>query len=225
MVHHPEPKKAVALIRNAFANKGVTVQTKEAYNLLAQLWGYNDWATYRGLNPKDVQPVEVFTPEVAAVPFGRERSELEGWQTWVVLNRMNDDGDEDLFILPFGATLEARLNHRHRWPYLDDEGAVPLTVGFTDPSEHREGWQDLVVAVAVASEFPRAENYGYPMHANEREVGKWLEETLGWGYLSSHNRPAVDVYPHDRGDDGTENWWVEVLVHPSVHARLLTQFA
>jgi len=218
----PVPKKAVALIRSAFSDRGSQIKTKDAYNLLAQLWGYRDWATYRGIHAKDGMPD---APQ--ELPFGRTRQEVENWPTWVLYQKYGDDFEEQLWILPFGATFENRMNGRGRWfeSLVDTEGGVPFTVGFVEPGAGRETFQDLVVAVHVASEYPRADRYGFPMMANEREVGTWIKDSLGWGYLATEDgHSLVEVTPRDRGDDGGEEWWVEVRVHPKVHERLLTQF-
>lgn len=224
MVQLPEPKKAVALIRNAFADKGTKLQTKEAYNLLAQLWGYRDWATYRGMNPKKAGEHEAPTVKQAPVPYARQASEIADWPTWVVCNRMGDD-DEELWLLPYGATIENRLGPRRSWPMLNDRDAVRLTVGFVDPDAGHETFQQFVVATHVACEHSDSDQYGFPMYANDREVAQWLEETMGWGYLAdAKGRSLVDVLSHDRGDDGHDDWWVELKVHPAVHERLLTQF-
>lgn len=219
MVQHPEPKKAVALIRQTFADQGVKLQTKAAYHLLAQLWGYKDWPTYCGMNAIKAEP-----PVPAALPFARGATELEGWHTWVVLMRWGDEGDE-LFLLPYGATLEDRYAGRNSWQLVNDDDAVPFTVGFTDPQEKRDSWQDLVVVTEVASQYPRADRYGFPEFSNDREVGKWAERELGWGYLAaSPDLPLVEVVASESGDDSSAVWWAQVLVHPTAHERLLTQF-
>lgn len=225
MVSTPAPKKAVALIREAFACRGGDIRTKDAYDLLARLWGYKDWATYCGTTgaASGAGKAAKGSPAVAPASFARTREELEGWQTWVVCSRLGDDGEEELWLLPAGATLERRLRSRGIF-LVDDDDAVPLESGFTD-DQQRQDYKDLVVATAVACEYPRADRYGFPMMANEREVPVWLEQSLGWGYLAdAQGRSEVQVYARDRGDDGMECWWAEVLVCPQVHARLLEQF-
>lgn len=220
----PTPKKAVALIRSAFCERNSQIQTKDAYNLLAQVWGFKDWATYRGMHPKEAESFES-ADKPQSVPFARSKDEIKGWPTWVVCSRYDDNHEEYLRLLPFGATIENRLGGRHSGIFINDDDAIRLSLGFTDPGERRESFQDLVVATRVASEYPDSGSYGFPMFANECEVAGWLEGTMGWGYLADERGISiVDTLGHDRGDDGLESWWVELCVHPSVHERLLRQF-
>ncbi len=237
MVHQPEPTKALALIGDLFASKGVKVQTKEAYELLAKLWGYRDWATFRAANPKksprDNSRQEAF-PEsreptlekrLASLPYGHLRADIETWPTWVLVNDTDLCGVETLKVLPFGATFANRAARQFGCAVLRDDDAVELTVGITDPQVARPSWQDLVAVTALMCTYPDANENGIPMFANEREVAPWLKDTIGWGYLAdTQGNCLVDITASDTGDDSWERWWVEVRVHPDVHARLLTQF-
>lgn len=226
MTKKPEPKKAVSLIREAFAAKGVSLQTKEAYNLLAQLEGFKDWATLTGIQGKQTPAVAVSAPAKAQPPvFAHVPEAVADWPRWVIGGRQGDDGEDELWLLPEGATLEERLQWgRNAWNYVSDCDAVPFTVGFTD-DEHRLVFADLAVGVRVACRVPRVSRYGLPMMASERETHKWLEQVLGWGYVATPGGTSlVDVDFQDTGDDSGESWWVEVAVHPDVHARLQSQF-
>lgn len=213
MTKHPNPKTAVKLIREAFQTRGAEIQTKAAYNLLAQLWGYKDWPTANAALKADKKQPPV---------FNHVDGTLNDWPVWVFCNQGGSE-DEPMFVYPYGVRLENLYANRHHWHLIDDRDTIAVEVpdDLLTPAEQKK-LHELFVGQTVASAYPDSEEYGFPACANHREAHLFLSEELGWGYISTEKGMSlVDVEGRCRGDDGATEWWVEARVHPSVHARLL----
>lgn len=223
MVQQPAPKVAVSRIRDAFSARGSEIKTKDAYNLLAQVWGYKDWATARAAlaAPKEA-PALVPSEESG---FAKRDADIQDWPTWVFCNR-GGSPDEPMYVYPAGTRLEALFANRRHWHLIDDRGVPSIELRDSLLDGIDLPLQNLFVGMQVACAYPDSEEYGFPTCANEREVHQFLEDELGWGYYAmDKGQPLVDVTGHCRGDDGAVDWWVEARVHPMVHERLLKEFS
>lgn len=213
MNQQPRPKTAVALIRETFRARGSDIKAKEAYHLLAKLWGYKDWPTARAALKQQEQPKPVFHHVTGT---------LEDWPVWVFCNQGGTEEDP-MYVYPYGTRLDNLYGSRRHWSLIDDRKTVALEVpdDMLTPSELKR-LHELFVGEEVACEYPDSDEYGFPTAANEREVHEFLQYELGWGHLADGQaRSLVDVQSRCRGDDGMTEWWVQARVHPSVHERLL----
>lgn len=211
----PTPKKAVALIEAAFKQRDSDIATKDAYNLLAQLWGHKDWATASAALKKQSAAPATDTPTSVL------HSEVADWPIWVVTNRGGHE-DEPLYIYPYGTRLENLYASRQHWSLINDSTTFSMEVPTTllTPADAQR-----IAGEEVACEYPDSEEYGVPACASEAAVDKFLAEELGFSYLASaQGRPLVEVCGRCRGDDGMTDWWVQIRVHPEVHARLVKTF-
>lgn len=211
----PSPKKAVALIEAAFNARGSDIVTKDAYHLLAQVWGYKDWPTASAALKSTKESAK------AVAPCCVSHKDVADWPVWVFCNRGGSE-DEPLYIYPFGTRLDHLYGNRRHWSLIDDSKAFCMEVPnhLIGPSDAR-----LIVGEEVACEYPDSEEYGIPACASEHSVADFLQEELGFSHVGSDSgRAYVEVTSRCRGDDGMVNWWVQVHVHPSVHARLLSTF-
>lgn len=218
MVSHPNPKAAVALIREAFTSRESSIKTRDAYNLLAQLWGHKDWATAKAVlaNEPSAQGKE-------ASVFAKPLNYVEGWPTLVFTNR-GGHVDEPLYMQAPGVTLEKLYGGPRYWHLINDQKYPTLEVPF-EPFEGKP-LQDLLVGEEIACAYWDSEEYGYPMAANEREAHLFLSEELGWGYVADKaGRSLVEVTSRSRGDDGCVEWWVQARVHPELYAQLVKDFS
>jgi len=213
MTQQPRPKTAVTLIREAFKAQGSDIQTKEAYHLLAKLWGYKDWPTARAALKQQAKPKPVFHHVTGT---------LDDWPVWVFCNQGGTEEDP-MYVYPYGTRLDNLYGNRQHWSLIDDRKTVALEVpdDMLTPAELKR-LHELFVGEEVACAYPDSDQYGFPSAANEREVHEFLQHELGWGHLATREgRALVEVHSHCRGDDGMTEWWVQARVHPSVHARLL----
>lgn len=212
-IRKPEPKAAVAMLRAAFQDAGADVQMKVAYDLLARLEGYKNWAHYQAENRnKPSAPSMLESPRL-----GRTEQEVADWPVWVFYTAW-DDGEEAFFVMPFGTRLEDVLDS-----YGPDAsmGAPDTEEPVSSDEERRESF----VVRQVACWYPRADRYGFPAQANEREVAGWIDDELGWNYLANAQGDClVEVIPTDTGDDSTGTYALEVSVSPARHELLLACF-
>jgi len=103
--------------------------------------------------------------------------------------------------------------------YLDEDGHWRLDperdADPEAPALRDRTLADLVregVLTQVLCEYPRGEKYGTPAVATE--IG-------ALAHFSSLRPSAMfDVEPHDRGDDGAEQLWVEVAVPPALAEKV-----
>lgn len=213
----PTPKKAVALIEAAFKDRNSDIVTKEAYHLLAQLWGYKDWATASAALKANA-PAKVEKPQG---PTCLSSTAVADWPAWVFCNRGGNE-DEPLYVYPFGTRLDDLYAGRRHWHLINDSKTYCMEM----PSELLSpADSQLVVGEEVACAYPDSEEYGVPACATDHGVADFLKEELGFSYVGSpEGRSYVEVTGRCRGDDGATEWWVQVRVHPSVHARLLNTF-
>lgn len=213
-------KKAVTLIQEAFAAEGARIQLKNAYDLYARLLGHKSWATASAAK-------KTAAPQAGPAQAGPAHSAeaIAKWPRWVVTVDTNPEGVETLYVLPPQLSLTERQKRAPYSfsPYEDDR--IELTSGFTDPRGDRSTWTDLVAVTELVGHYPNARKYGFPVFANDRELPAWLEQTLGWGYLSREGHCAVELDVTDTGDSTSERWWVTLAVHPSVHQRVVAALA
>jgi hypothetical protein len=223
-IRKPAPKAAVQLIRSAFASataSGSVFSTKDAYNLLARLDGYKNWAHANATMPATLEEKE--TPKL-----GLTEEEVIDWATFVIyMDFGENDCDEDLYVMPVGSTLRNRALPRNSWLPFEEEGSVLLENLFEAGSA--EDRADLrlrsFVVREVFSKVPRIERYGLPTFANELGVKAWILEDLGWNYLAylgDEGMPcsSVEVTASDSGDDGSARYWMEVSVAPKMAKQL-----
>lgn len=204
---------------------------KDAYNLYAKLEGYKNWAhakPYLG-DPEFPNPPNPPTPV-----YGRSKALIQDWPVYVFYNEGYDDdtGNEVLYVMPLGATLENRVQTRGSLtPFADDNSIrapelAPLSLAKN--VRMAQLFEGMVVK-EVYSLVPSPERYGLPHCANELGVDSWITEDLGWNYLSLddtlvRNRGCVEVTFEDRGDDGETKYWMEVAVHPRIAAGIEAAF-
>jgi len=210
-IRKPEPKVAVAMLRTAFNDAGAQVQTKVAYDLLARLEGYKNWAHFQAENRN--KPAD----ERASEPrFGHTEDEVADWPRWVFYTGY-DEGEEEFVVMPQGTSIEDVYGNYGP----QDAGTVVGDLGIENAAQRQRSF----VIREVVSWFPRASRYGYPPQANDREVAQWIEDELGWGYLAtSQGESLVETTPVDTGDDTVGTYAIEAYVSPQVHERLLAHF-
>lgn len=209
----PSPKTAAALIKAAFESNGASIATKEAYGLLAQVWGYKDWPTARAALKKDDKPRKADPTKPVCVLH----TAVQDWPVWVFCNRGQDE-DKPLYVYPFGTRLDDLYGSRRHWHLINDQKtpSIELPQDVLSAADAQN-----VVAEEVACAYPDEEEYGVPACASEHSVAGFLTEELGFSYVGNDAGKAyVEVTGRCRGDDGGTEWWVQVRVHPSVHARL-----
>lgn len=214
-VRTPSPAKSVALIREAMAlAQGDTLPVKAAYDLLAKLNGYKDWATAAPYLKKEK------TPKPAEPKIGYLREEIAGWPVYAVCLK-NDDTEEELHILPQGVTLSSRVA---RYGEVDESGAKLMPnmfgISLSSPEVAAKALQSYVVTETF-SIVSNPEKYGIPHYANDLGVGDWAVEDLGWNFVAYEAargklKPSVEVNFYDSGDDGAGKVWVQIAVEPQM---------
>lgn len=221
-VRTPSPAKSVALIRETMAiAQGNTLPVKAAYDLLAKLNGYKDWATAAPYLKKEK------TPKSAPPKIGYLREEITGWPVYTVCLK-TDDSEEELHILPQGVTLASRVA---RYGEVDESGAKLMPNIFGGNPSNSAAAAKILQAFVVTETFSivaRPEKYGIPHYANDLGVGDWAVEDLGWNFVAYESsngkmKPSVDVNFYDSGDDGAGSVWVQISVAPD--AALLLEAA
>lgn len=223
MTQHPNPKAAVALIRDAFAQRNSAIKTKDAYNLLAQLWGYKDWAVASAMLTTPIEP-QLNAPEKATPSFAKTNAFITDWPTVVFCNRGGNE-DEPLYMYPLGTQLNRLYGGRDYWHLIDDRKTVSMEVPDFVFDDLGMPLHEAIVGVEIACAYADSDEYGFPSCANEREAHSFLMDELGWGFLAMDDgRPLVEVTSHCRGDDSVTEWWVEARVHPDLYARLAKEF-
>lgn len=217
MVNTPTPKTAVKLVREAFAQRGSSIPAKDAYDLVAQLWGYRDWPTAKA----SLDKAPAVDAKKTEPKFAHTDQDIANWPVWVFCNKGNNP-DEDFYVYPQGTKLDD-LYSTGRGPFLIDDGdRTPVEMDPKLMDGLPLALSDAFVGESIACEYWDADRYGFPSCANEREAHAFLKEELGWGYLAlPGGYPVVDVTAHSRGDDGMVEWWVQARVHPLVHERLV----
>lgn len=223
MVSHPNPKAAVTLIREAFEARESSIQTRDAYNLLAQLWGYKDWATAKSVLDKSPRkaPAAEATPNEAP-SFAKTADYVKDWPTLVFTNQ-GGNVDDPLYMYGPGVTLDNLYAERRHWHLINDQ-KYPVLLVPEAPFENL-ALHDVLVGEEIACAYWDSEEYGFPAAANEREAHGFLSEELGWGYLASQKgQSLVEVVSRCRGDDGGVEWWVQARVHPELYAKLVKDF-
>jgi hypothetical protein len=229
-IRKPTPKVAVSLIRAAFAEAVETqapLSTKQAYDLLARVNGFKNWAHAKAtLNSAstalDVPKKSVYTPE-----------EIQDWSTFVVFSDYDETGDEVHFVLPPGATLKNRANPRNSWEPFDDTGRIPMPKFFEAvPADERNVLlAKSFVVKEIFSAIPRPERYGVPYYANELGAMDWVVDELGWSVVGQPETSYANGYSLmeinfiDSGDDSGGRYWMEVSVPSAVAAVLKEAFA
>lgn len=227
MFAKPEPKQAVKMLREAFEQRNSDIKTKDAYELLARLWGFKDWPT-AAASLKD----SAAAPSAAAVtrekPFHVTPDAVANWPRLVFTNK-GGAIDEPLYFYSEGVRLaELMAGNRRSWSIVKDDGKPSIEVPHIDLLLMCNGLrlQDAFVVCEVACEVASVEEYGLPFVGNEREVHEFAKGELGWSYLAAaEGKPLVPVTLRDRGDDGAEDYWVEAAVHPVVHRFLCDEFS
>lgn len=228
-IRKPAPKVAVALIRAAFAmakSSESALSVKVAYDLVAQLEGYKNWAHGK----------EHLTTSrnVAAKPkLGYTSDEVKDWPVFVVFMSFdNEDNEELLYVMPEGSTLQNRAMPRNSWEPFNEKGSVQMPVLFdlSDVKGRDAKRLSSFVVREVFARVPRIERYGVPSYANEDGVAKWAVEDLGWNYLCYRNSDGasdsvVGTTASDSGEDGSGRYWMEVSVAPDVAQKLRVALA
>lgn len=230
-IRKPNPKTAVALIRSTFASLqsgSTTLSTKDAYNLLAQLEGYKNWA--HGKNALDrgtAGPVEELPK------LGYIAAEIAAWPTFVIFMKWDEEASDDVFyVLPAGITLQSRSNTRYSYEPFNESGSMLLPELFQDCLTDKalvDSRRESLVVKEVFSVIPRPDRYGVPHYANDLGVADWVVEDLGWNFLAyrdetgvAHNAIQVDF--QDSGDDSGGRYWMEVAGAPAIAARIESAF-
>lgn len=208
------PKKAVALIEAAFKARNSDIVTKDAYHLLAQVWGYKDWPTASAALAA-AKPAKKKKPTGPTCLLSKDMAD---WPVWVFCNQGGAE-DEPLYAYPFGTRLDDLIANRHHWHLIDDSETfcVELPMDVMSPADAQK-----VAGEEVACAYPDGEEYGVPACATDHGVEGFLKEELGFSYVGNESGTSyVDVTSRCRGDDGNTEWWVQARVHPEVHARLI----
>lgn len=237
-IRKPTPKKAVEMLVSAFTEMGKTgekLKTKVAYDLLAQLEGYKNWAHASPVLTKAIGPTSkpVTDALVLSEKYGFTAAEILGWPVFVMF--VSDNGvDDDIMVMPPGSTLDNRRSPRGSWTPFDESGSIilgELFDGKTFAEVDAKRLSSLVVTESY-SVVPRPDRYGVPDFANERGIKDWLLDDLGWNYLALEAKgkdgdclPAVEVNFYDSGDDTSARYWLEVAVAPDIAKKLEQQFA
>lgn len=227
-IRKPTPRAAVTLIRAAFTEAqklGAPLSTKNAYELLAHLEGYKNWAHAKAyLDARSAKATE---------PLKRvySKEELKDWDTFVICSDYDDEGEEQLFVLPLDATLENRANSRDSWVPFDDSGRMPMPDFFVSETvaEQEVLRAKSFVVKEIFSSVPRVARYGLPLYANELGAMGWVHEELGWsarGYLDKRGKDcsAIEINFCDTGDDSGGRYWMEVAVTPDITRTLKAAF-
>lgn len=237
-IRKPEPKLAVKLIRDAFAQATSTeagLSVKAAYELLAHLEGFKNWAHAKATTDK-ASALTVAGP-VVVPKIGFTAEDIKLWPVYLVYSGYAEESyDEILFVLPVGATMENRRNSRNSWGPFNEEGAVELPdvlEGVADSEELDAIRLDSFVVKQVFATVPRTERYGLPMFASEYVTHQWAVDDLGWNYLAQEGEvpagkqrgSAVEVDFVDTGDDTGARYWLEVAVEPGLAKVLDTKIA
>ena len=232
-IRKPEPKAAVKMIRDAFTQStgsapGMSV--KQAYDLLAHLEGFKNWAHAKATLERSLLSVEAVPCAEPKIGFTEE--DIKGWPVYLVFSGYNETSyDEVQFVLPRGATFENRRNPRNDWTPFNEDGAVELPAvfsGIADTTEVAAKRLSGFVVKEIYATVPRPERYGLPMFASEYVAHQWALEDLGWNYLAAggavakgkQRASAVSVDFSDTGDDTGAKYWMEVAVEPSVADEL-----
>lgn len=227
MFAKPEPKQAVKMLREAFEQRSSNIKTKDAYELLARLWGFKDWPT-AAASLKNGPAAPKAASVVQEKPFHVTPDAVASWPRLVFANK-GGNVDEPLYFYSEGVRLEDLLaGNRRGWSLVNDDEKPSIEVPHLELLLLGNGrWlQDAFVLCEVACEVPSVEEYGLPSVCNEREVHEFAKEELGWSYLATaEGRPLVPVTLRDRGDDGAEWYWAEAAVHPDVHRFLCDEFS
>lgn len=229
MIAHPTPKVAVKMLREAFEQRSSTIKTKDAYELLAHLWGFKDWATAAA-------SLQVETPKVKAKPnYAVLPETVASWPRLVFANHGGME-DEPMYFYAAGELIRnssktydwGSLAPQRDWSIINDDGYPSIEVPDFDHILKARGlrFHEVFVVETIACNIPCIDRYGFPAVANEREAGGFAEEELGWSYLASRDGSAdVEVHARDRGDDGMVEYWVQAAVHPAVYEFLTNEFS
>lgn len=232
-VRKPEPKNAVKLIRDAFTQSTGTAEglsVKQAYDLLAHLEGFKNWAHAKATLDRALATVT--TSPCVKPKIGFTEDDVKGWPVYLVFSGYNDTSyDEVQFVLPRGATFENRRNPRNDWTPFNEDGAVELPdvfSGIADTTEVDAKRLSGFVVKEIYATVPRAERYGLPMFASEYAAHQWALEDLGWNYLAAgadvakgkQRASAVSVDFSDTGDDTGAKYWMEVAIEPKLAEEL-----
>ena len=222
-IRKPAPSTAVKLIREAFQQaQGQTLSTKNAYELLARLEGFKDWATASTVLAKTASKAG----NQPQPKIGYLSSEIENWPVYVVCTQEEDSGGESYYVLPQGVLLDDCV---HRYGEVDEAHAKPMPNIFEGQNiGAKELAAKILQTFVVTDTFSlvgRPEKYGLPYYANELGVGDWAVESLGWNYLAYDSgkgvlKPAVEVNFYDTGDDGMGRYWLQIAVEPSAAVLL-----
>ena len=206
MIRKPEPSKAVQILRNAFAEAGATLGQAKAYDILAALEGYRNWAHAKPHLLTGTAPV--------APPDHVDREAIASWPTAVIWEQGDDDGESETFHI-LDATLDTVLADKFgRLAAGVEPMAWPDEVKLCDESRRAS-----MVLEEVHAVIPRIDRYGIPTYASEREVGQWATEDMGWRYLGTAEHPLVRVFCANSGDDGGA-WFAQVRLSPELYSRL-----
>lgn len=220
-IRKPEPKKAVSLILSAFQasqEKG-RMSTKEAYDLLAHLEGFKNWAHGK-------MALEKASKE-APPQYWKSKEDIKDWPVFILTERQNETNyDSELWIIP-NAQLDGRVS---RWGIVKDEDAV-LMPDCTEEMDNatKETWlRENLCLLRIYSNVPNTDKYGLPYFANELGLAEWCKDYLGYSYLGAGEGKHDCFAPcdfHDTGDDSGAVWWAEVAIHPEVAKELLAKLA
>lgn len=222
----PAPSTAVKLILEAFNTPRETgLSTKDAYNLLAKLEGFKDWAHAAPSLSKGKKDTPV-TPSL-----GVDYDTIKDWPVYTVFPSGAGDYDEDqafFWILPQGVELDSRVR---RYGHFDAEGAKFFPTFRSSKSLEGAAMDNLILSSVVVtnihSVIPRTEKYGIPYYANELGAHDWVVETLGWNYVAIPSargslRSNIEVSFMDSGDDGGGKFYLQIAVAPEL-AKLLEE--
>jgi hypothetical protein len=153
--------------------------------------------------------------------------QIANWPRWIFTESYDDESNPVPSLLPFGSTLDNR--YRSRLMGLDNDGEILNPSIGTGVGSHFKDLTDdnrasHLVVLSVQARTPAVDMYGLPTYCNEREVEEWAMDDCGWGVLVTQSgNCAITCNFCDTGDDSAETYWVEMAVHPDVHAALVAQ--
>lgn len=222
----PAPSTAVKLILEAFsAPRESGMATKDAYNLLAKLEGFKDWAHAA----PNLSKGKKNTPKKPSL--GVDYDTIKDWPVYTVFPSGEGDYDEEqefFWVLPQGVELDSRVK---RYGHFDAEGAKFFPAFRSTKNLQGEALDNCILSSVVVtnihSVIPRAEKYGIPFYANELGAHDWVVDTLGWNYVAIPTgrgtlRSNIEVSFTDSGDDGGGKFYLQIAVAPEL-AKLLEE--
>lgn len=223
-VRTPAPQSAAQIILSAVkAATSTNFKLKDAYNLLAQVHGFKDWATAKA--HLDVTPAEEL------LVYARSSLEIRDWPTFLVTEDRAEASDNDeLFLYPLGCTLENMAARRYSGNVVKDLDVELKLLSEFFPKISKAEMAQHVIVEKVWSRVPQIEKYSIPPFSVEALAGQFFSEWYGWGYASFAEVPyaslmngagsAVECLVVDSGDDSSARWWVQLRISPQLASRI-----